>query len=139
MTLQRVTTVLDGIWIELSRHLNYHIVEVYVSCSCSFQGFVECIQGILFSSSIFSCLVWPFIGMTATIPTSFRLLRSRICLGMLVLSKFSDNDLLVVVDSVLTRVVGSTLYLNSEVLRSQNSHHYIRRLLTLMPLNRCML
>ena len=41
---------------------------------------------------------------------------------MLVLSKFFDNDLLVV-DSVSTSVVGNTSYLNSEVPRFQDSHH----------------
>ena len=41
----------------------------------------------------------------------------------LVLSKFPNNDLLVVVGSILVGVVGNTSYLNSKVPKSQNSHH----------------
>lgn len=41
---------------------------------------------------------------------------------MLVLLKFFDNDLFVVVDSILAGDVGSIMYLNSEVSRSQHSH-----------------
>ncbi|KAA0058401.1 uncharacterized protein E6C27_scaffold409G001090 [Cucumis melo var. makuwa] len=37
--------------------------------------------------------------------------------------KFHDNDLLVVVDSVSAGAAGNTSYLNSEVPKSQHSHH----------------
>lgn len=46
------------------------------------------------------------------------------CLALcLVLMNFLDNNLLMVVYSISTGAVESTVYLNSEVPRSQQSHH----------------
>ena len=45
---------------------------------------------------------------------------------MLVLSKFPDNDLFVVVNFVLSDAARSTTFFNSELPRSQNSYHDMR-------------
>ena len=42
---------------------------------------------------------------------------------MLVMSKFTDNDLLVVVDTVSATDIGNTLYLSSELPRTEDSHN----------------
>ena len=50
MALQRVKNVFNGRWIESSRYIDYHVLDVYVPVSLSFQEFVNYIQRRLFSN-----------------------------------------------------------------------------------------
>ena len=91
----------------------------------SFPGFVKSIQGRLFLSSNFyvSHLTVYWDGCNNS--NFVRIIKDKDVswLMYLVLSKFQDNDLLVVVDSVLAGASGSTTYLYNEVPRFQHSHH----------------
>ncbi|KAA0038035.1 uncharacterized protein E5676_scaffold237G001590 [Cucumis melo var. makuwa] len=123
MALQRVKTVFDGRWIESSRYIDYHLLDVYVPVSSSFQEFVNCIQRRLFPNLEVSVsrltVYWKDCNNSNLIQIVNDKDESWI---MLVISKFSDNDLLIVVDTVPATDIGSTPYLSSELPRTEDSH-----------------
>ena len=124
MALQRVKTVFDGRWVESFQYIYYRMIDVYVSCSSSFQGFIQCIQGRLFpSSDLFVCrgtLYWDGCNNSNLLLVVED--KDVYCV-MLVMSKSLDNNLVVVVDFAPAGSVGNTPYLNYEVTRHQRSHN----------------
>ena len=103
MTLQRVKTDFYGRWIESFRYIDYRVVDVYDPCSSSFQEFIQCIQGRIFPySDPFVCrvtLYWNGCNNSNLI----RIVEDKeVYWLMLVILKFPNNDLVVVVDSIPT-------------------------------------
>ena len=101
MVLQRVKTVFDGRWIESCRYIDYRILDVYASVSSSFQKFVNCIQRKLFPNSEVSVSRLTVYWKDCNNSNLIRIVDDKhVSWIMLVISKFPDNDLLVVVDTV---------------------------------------
>ena len=99
MALQRVKTIFDGRWIKSSRYIDYRILDIYVPVSSSFQEFVNCIQRRLFLNSKLSI---SRLTVYRTDCNNFiQVVDDKdVSWIMLVIMKFSDNDLHVVVDTV---------------------------------------
>ena len=123
MALQQVNTILDGRWIESFRYLDYRVVEVYVPFSSLFQEFVDCIQGRLFPSSNISVSHFTVYWDDCNNPNHIQIVEDKdVSWLMLVLSKFPNNYLLVVVDSVSAGAVGNVSYLNTHISRFTSWH-----------------
>ena len=104
------------------------MVNVFVSCSSSFQVFLQCIQDRLFPSlDIFVCritLYWNECNSSNLI----QIVEDKgVCRLMLIMSKFSDNDFVVVVDYAPAGSVKNTTCLNNEVNTQQPTHNVSKK------------
>ncbi|TYK14069.1 protein FAR-RED ELONGATED HYPOCOTYL 3-like [Cucumis melo var. makuwa] len=123
MALQRVKTVFDGRWIESCRYIDYRLLDVYVPVSSSFQEFANCIQRRLFPNSEVSVSRLTVYWKDCNNSNLIRIVDDKdVSWIMLVISKFPDNDLLVVVETVPATDIGNTPYLSSELPRTEDSH-----------------
>ncbi|KAA0042312.1 protein FAR-RED ELONGATED HYPOCOTYL 3-like [Cucumis melo var. makuwa] len=122
MALQRVKTVLDGRWIESCRYIDYCLLDVYVLVSSSFQEFENCIQHRLFPNSDVSVSRLTVYWKGCNNLKLIQIVDDKdVSWIMLVLSKFPNNDLLIVVDTAPATDIENTPYLSSELPRTEDS------------------
>ncbi|KAA0066503.1 uncharacterized protein E5676_scaffold572G00320 [Cucumis melo var. makuwa] len=109
MALQRVKTVFDGRWIESCRYIDYRLLDVYVPVPSSFQEFVNCIHRRLFPNSEVSVSRLTVYSKDCNNLKLIRIVDDKdVSWIMLVISKFSNNDLLIVVDTAPATDIGNT-------------------------------
>ena len=103
MALQRVKTVFDGRWIESSQYIDYRVFDVYVPVSSLFQEIVNCTQRSLFPTFELSVSRLTVYWTGCNNANLIWIVDDKdVSSIMLVILKFSNNDLLVVIDILIT-------------------------------------